>query len=142
MPTTEAAGADSPATATADDASTTDAAVQQTQQAAADAADAADATVKVSPVLACRCSRRFSASTTQGPALGLLGEEVDSATLALLRDAGLTSLVLDSNNVANASTPRVTFGDFDALVADHLVRQRASRSRAPPQPSATPAPPI
>ena len=38
--------------------------------------------------------------------------------------------MLDSNNVANASTPRVTFGDFDALVADAPAGQAARVSIA------------
>lgn len=46
------------------------------------------------------------------------GGEVDSETLALLRQAGITSIVLDSTNVANATSPRVTLLDFDALIAD------------------------
>ncbi len=46
------------------------------------------------------------------------GGETDSATLSLLQNAGLTSLVLDSTNVSNATSSRVTIGDFDALIAD------------------------
>ena len=118
---TEAAGADSPATATADDASTTD---------AADAADAADATVKVDPVTGVPTLEALLSLDNTRPGAWPAGGEVDSATLALLRDAGLTSLVLDSNNVANASTPRVTFGDFDALVADAPAGQAARVSIA------------
>ena len=115
---TEAAGADSPATATADDASTTD------------AADAADATVKVDPVTGVPTLEALLSLDNTRPGAWPAGGEVDSATLALLRDAGLTSLVLDSNNVANASTPRVTFGDFDALVADAPAGQAARVSIA------------
>lgn len=115
---TEAAGADSPATATADDAST------------ADAADAADATVKVDPVTGVPTLEALLSLDNTRPGAWPAGGEVDSATLALLRDAGLTSLVLDSNNVANASTPRVTFGDFDALVADAPAGQAARVSIA------------
>ena len=118
---TEAAGADSPATATADDASTTD---------AADAADAADATVKVDPVTGVPTLEALLSLDNTRPGAWPAGGEVDSATLALLQDAGLTSLVLDSNNVANASTPRVTFGDFDALVADAPAGQAARVSIA------------
>ena len=115
---TEAAGADSPATATADDASTTD------------SADAADATVKVDPVTGVPTLEALLSLDNTRPGAWPAGGEVDSATLALLRDAGLTSLVLDSNNVANASTPRVTFGDFDALVADAPAGQAARVSIA------------
>lgn len=46
------------------------------------------------------------------------GGEVDSATLTLLQGADLTSLVLDSSNVSNATSSRVTIGEFDALIAD------------------------
>ena len=112
---TEAAGADSPATATADDASTT---------------DAADATVSVDPVTGVPTLEALLSLDNTRPGAWPAGGEVDSATLALLRDAGLTSLVLDSNNVTNASTPRVTFGDFDALVADAPAGQAARVSIA------------
>ncbi len=115
---TEAAGADATATATADDASTTD------------AADAADATVKVDPVTGVPTLEALLSLDNTRPGAWPAGGEVDSATLALLQDAGLTSLVLDSNNVANASTPRVTFGDFDALVADAPAGQAARVSIA------------
>lgn len=118
---TEAAGADATATATADDAITTD---------AADAADAADATVKVDPVTGVPTLEALLSLDNTRPGAWPAGGEVDSATLALLQDAGLTSLVLDSNNVANASTPRVTFGDFDALVADAPAGQAARVSIA------------
>jgi hypothetical protein len=112
---TEAAGADSPATATTDDASTT---------------DAADATVTVDPVTGVPTLEALLSLDNTRPGAWPAGGEVDSATLALLRDAGLTSLVLDSNNVTNASTPRVTFGDFDALVADAPAGQAARVSIA------------
>ena len=112
---TEAAGADSTATATADDASTT---------------DAADATVTVDPVTGVPTLEALLSLDNTRPGAWPAGGEVDSATLALLRDAGLTSLVLDSNNVTNASTPRVTFGDFDALVADAPAGQAARVSIA------------
>lgn len=115
---TEAAGADATATATADDAITTD------------AADAADATVKVDPVTGVPTLEALLSLDNTRPGAWPAGGEVDSATLALLQDAGLTSLVLDSNNVANASTPRVTFGDFDALVADAPAGQAARVSIA------------
>lgn len=58
------------------------------------------------------------------------GGEVDSATLALLQQSGLTSLVLDSSNVSNATSPRVTMGEFDALIADTSAGQAARRAIA------------
>jgi len=60
-----------------------------------------------------------NASPGAWPAAG----EVDSATLALLSKAGLTSLVLDSAGVAGATGNRVTFGNFGALVADTNLTQ-------------------
>lgn len=46
------------------------------------------------------------------------GGEVDSSTLALLQRSGLTSLVLDSTNVTNATSARVSLSGFDTLIAD------------------------
>ncbi len=117
--TAETASADATTTATsAGEANTTD------------AEGAADAAVKVDPVTGVPTLEALLSLDNARPGAWPAGGEVDSATLALLRDAGLTSLVLDSNNVANASTPRITFGDFDALVADAPAGQAARVSVA------------
>lgn len=44
--------------------------------------------------------------------------QVDSATLALLKRSGLTSLVLDSGNVSGATAARVEVAGVEALIAD------------------------
>ena len=123
------AGADA-GTGTAETAGATDATATAGEVNTSDAAGASDATVKVDPVTGVPTLEALLSLDNARPGAWPAGGEVDSATLALLRDAGLTSLVLDSNNVANASTPRVTFGDFDALVADAPAGQAARVSVA------------
>lgn len=113
---------------TAEAASATDATGGEANTS--DATGASDAAVKVDPVTGVPTLDALLSLDNARPGAWPAGGEVDSATLALLRDAGLTSLVLDSNNVANASTPRVTFGDFDALVADAPAGQAARASIA------------
>lgn len=56
------------------------------------------------------------------------GGEVDSATLGLLRNAGLTSLVLDSQNVSAATSSRVQLADFEALIANQQLGNAARDS--------------
>lgn len=56
--------------------------------------------------------------------------EVDSATLGLLRNAGLTSLVLDSQNVSAATSSRVEISDFEALIANQQLGEAARDSIA------------
>ncbi len=63
------------------------------------------------------------------------GGEVDSATLALLAGADLTSLVLDSGNVTNASGTRVQIGGFEALVSDAGIGEAARASLAGDSPA-------
>lgn len=46
------------------------------------------------------------------------GGRVDTATLGLLSAAGLSSLVLESDNVSNATGTRANLGDFELLIAD------------------------
>lgn len=58
------------------------------------------------------------------------GGEVDSATLALLRNAGLTSLVLDSQNVSSATSNRVEIAGFEALIANQELGNSARNSIA------------
>ena len=58
------------------------------------------------------------------------GGEVDSATLGLLRKAGLTSLVLDSHNVSSATSSRVELSDFEALIANRQFGDSARDSIA------------
>ncbi len=53
-------------------------------------------------------------AATAWPAAGA----VDSATLELLAASGITSVVLDSGNVIDATASRVRIGDFTALIAD------------------------
>ncbi|QIM15571.1 hypothetical protein G7067_02730 [Leucobacter insecticola] len=43
---------------------------------------------------------------------------VDAATLALLRTSGITTVVLDSENVWQEDTPRTTLSDTSALITD------------------------
>lgn len=56
--------------------------------------------------------------------------EVDSATLGLLRDANLTSLVLSSSNVSAATSNRVELADFDALIANDQLENAARNAIA------------
>jgi len=57
--------------------------------------------------------------------------EVDAATLALLRDAGLTRLLLDSGNAAVSGGTRFALdGDLEAMVADASLGSIARRALA------------
>ena len=60
---------------------------------------------------------------------------VDSATLELLRDAGISRVVLDSGSVADATGTRVPIGDFSALVADASLAESTRRILAGNSPS-------
>lgn len=57
--------------------------------------------------------------------------EVDAATLTLLRDAGLTRLLLDSGNAAVSGGTRFALdGDLEAMVADASLGSTARRALA------------
>lgn len=86
----------------------------------------AGASVGVAAATVTALTRLPNASPGAWPAVG----EVDSATLALLTEAGLSSLVLDSSNVANASGSRVELSGFEALVADTELGKAARDSLA------------
>lgn len=60
---------------------------------------------------------------------------VDSATLELLRGAGISRVVLDSGSVADATGTRVPIGDFSALVADASLAESTRRTLAGNSPS-------
>lgn len=88
----------------------------------------AETAPKVDPVTGVPTLEALLSLDSARPGAWPAGGEVDSATLALLQSAGLTSLVLDSNNVSNATTPRVTLGNFEALVADASAGRAARAS--------------
>ena len=54
--------------------------------------------------------------------------QVDAAALALTGAAGLTSLVLSSTNVSNATSSKVKLGEFDALIADATLATAAAHA--------------
>lgn len=89
-----------------------------TADAAGPNGETAETAPKVDPVTGVPTLEALLSLDGARPGAWPAGGEVDSATLALLQSSGLTSLVLDSSNVSNATTPRVALGDFEALVAD------------------------
>lgn len=52
--------------------------------------------------------------------------QVNEATLSLLAHSGLTSLVLNSDNVTQATASKVTIGDFEALISDSALNRAAT----------------
>ena len=78
----------------------------------------ADSAPQVDPVTGAPTLENMLSLDNARPGAWPAGGEVDSATLVLLQNAGLTSLVLDSHNVSGATTPRVHIGEFEALVSD------------------------
>ncbi|MGI8392360.1 DUF6049 family protein [Leucobacter sp. W1038] len=60
---------------------------------------------------------------------------VDTATLDLLRNGGISRVVLDSGSVADATGTRVPIGDFSALVADASLSESSRRTLAGNSPS-------
>ncbi len=67
--------------------------------------------------------QRLTALPQAFPASWPAAGNIDSATLTLLKNAGLTSIVLDSTSVSAPSGTRVQLGDFSALIADHALTE-------------------
>lgn len=53
---------------------------------------------------------------------------VDTKTITLLKNSGVSSLILDSSNVAHTGGPRATMGDTSALIADSALAALAQDS--------------
>jgi hypothetical protein len=54
--------------------------------------------------------------------------QANAATLNLLKEAGITSLVLSSDNVTGATAPRATVAGFDSLISDARLGADAGRA--------------